>query len=84
MEQPRPNQRHRDSNGELARKHGNTLIGTLRLTYGPGFARGIDESEKLIDALHRLDEPSLRHLVHDYGIAISSTPERRRSQVNLR
>jgi hypothetical protein len=27
MEQPRPNQRHRDSNGELARKHGNTLIG---------------------------------------------------------
>jgi hypothetical protein len=84
MEQPRLNPRHRDRDGELARKHGNTLIGTLRLTYGPGFARGVDESEKLIDVLHRLDEPSLRHLIHDCGIAISSTPERRLSQVNLR
>jgi hypothetical protein len=25
---------HRDKNGEISRKHGNTLIGTLRKTYG--------------------------------------------------
>jgi hypothetical protein len=31
-------ERHRDKNGEISRKHGNTLVGTLRKTYGP---RGI-------------------------------------------
>jgi len=29
--------RHRDKNGEISRKHGNTLIRTLRNTYGPDF-----------------------------------------------
>jgi hypothetical protein len=32
--------RHRDKDGEISKKHGNTLIGTLRETYGPDFARG--------------------------------------------
>jgi len=32
--------RQRDKNGEISRKHGNTLIRTLRKTYGPGFASG--------------------------------------------
>jgi hypothetical protein len=32
--------RHRDENGEISRKHGNTLIRTLRKTYGPGFVGG--------------------------------------------
>jgi hypothetical protein len=27
-------ERHRDKNGEISRKHGNTLIRTLRKTYG--------------------------------------------------
>jgi hypothetical protein len=67
MEEPKLDQQHRDRNGEIARKYGNTLIGTLRRTYGAEFAHGINESEKLIDVLHRLDEPSLRHLVHDHG-----------------
>ncbi len=58
--------RHRDKNGEVSRKHGNTLIRTLRKTYGPGFAEGCAEDEKLSDALHKLDEPSLNHLVRDY------------------
>ena len=31
--------RHRDKNGEISKKHGNTLIGTLRKTYGPHFAK---------------------------------------------
>jgi hypothetical protein len=58
--------RHRDKNGEISRKHGNTLIGTLRKTYGQGFAPGCAESAKLSDVLHKLDEASLTHLIHDY------------------
>jgi hypothetical protein len=58
--------RHRDKNGEMSRKHGNTLIRTLRKTYGPGFAKGCADDEKLSDALHKLDEPSLSHLVRDH------------------
>lgn len=58
--------RHRDKNGEMSRKHGNTLIRTLRKTYGPGFAKDCADDEKLSDALHKLDEPSLSHLVRDH------------------
>jgi hypothetical protein len=65
MDQPGLDKRHRDRNGEIARKHGNTHISTLRRTYGASFAPGINESEKLIDVLHRLDEPSLSHLIRD-------------------
>ena len=32
--QPDLDGRHRDKNGEISRKHGNTLISTLRQTYG--------------------------------------------------
>ncbi len=67
MEQPGLDQRHRDKNGEISRKHGNTLIRTLRQTYGPSFAPGMSGEEKLIDVLHKLDEPSLRQLVRDHG-----------------
>jgi len=38
MKQPGLDQRHRDKNGEIDRKHGNTLISTLRQTHGPNFA----------------------------------------------
>jgi hypothetical protein len=31
--------RFRDKDGEISRKHGNELIGTLRITYGSGFAK---------------------------------------------
>ena len=57
--------RHRDKNGEVSKKHGNTLIGTLRKTYGAHFALGCGDHEKLGDVLHKLDEPSLSHLVRD-------------------
>jgi hypothetical protein len=67
MEQSDLDQRHRYRNGEIARVYGNAHIGDLRNTYGPGFARGIDDSEKLIDVLHQIDDASLRHLVHDHG-----------------
>jgi hypothetical protein len=62
------NARHRDKGGEISRKHGNTLIRTLRKTYGQGFATGCADDEKLSDVLHKLDEPSLSHLVRDHEI----------------
>jgi hypothetical protein len=43
--------RHRDKGGEISRKHGNTLIGTLRISYGSGFAKGCADDEKLSDVL---------------------------------
>ena len=65
MKQPGLDHRHRDKDGTIARKHGNTLISTLRQTYGQRFAPGIDGNAKLSDVLHQLDEPSLTHLVGD-------------------
>ena len=32
--------RHRDDDGRISQKHGNTQVGTLRNTYGPDFAPG--------------------------------------------
>jgi hypothetical protein len=58
--------RHRDKNGEISRKHGNTLIRTLRKTYGPGFASGCKDDAKLSEVLHKMDEMSLSHLIRDH------------------
>ena len=57
---------YRDKDGELSRKHGNTLIGTLRSHYGSDFAAGCSESDRLTDVLDQLDDQSLGKLVHDY------------------
>jgi hypothetical protein len=65
LEQPGLDNRHRDKNGQIARKHGNALIATLRQTYGTNFASDFPANAKLIDVLHQLDEPSLTKLVHD-------------------
>jgi hypothetical protein len=58
--------RHRDNNGEISRKHGDTLIRTLRRTYGPPFAKDCADDEKLSDVLHKLDDPSMTHLIRDH------------------
>jgi hypothetical protein len=58
-------ERYRDKNGEMSRKHGNTLLRTLRKHYGDDFAAGCDGNEKLSDVLHKLDELSLSRLVRD-------------------
>lgn len=63
--QPGLDGRHRDKNGRISKKHGNTLISSLRQTYGAGFAPGRSGDERLADVLHDLDEPSLSHLIHD-------------------
>lgn len=66
MNQPGLHGRHRDKNGEISRKHGNTLVSTLRKVYGPAFAPAAQPHEKLSDVLAELDEPSLSQLVHDH------------------
>jgi hypothetical protein len=62
-------ERHRDKNGQISRKHGNTLVRTLRKIYGQTFAPGFADTDQLKDLLDRLDEPSLSHLHrdHDHG-----------------
>jgi hypothetical protein len=37
--QPGLDGRHRDADGEISKKHGNTLISTLRAKYGPASLR---------------------------------------------
>jgi hypothetical protein len=59
--------RHRDKDGEISKKHGNTLISILRETYGLDFARRESDTAKLGDVLHRLNEPSLASPVRNMG-----------------
>jgi len=66
MQQPGLHGRHRDKNGEVSRKHGNTLVSTLRKIYGPSFAPGAQPGAKLSEVLADMDEPSLTKLVHDH------------------
>jgi hypothetical protein len=65
MKQPGLDNRLRDKNGEISRRHGNTLIRTLRETYGQNFAPECDPNAKLDDCLHQIDERSLSQLVRD-------------------
>jgi hypothetical protein len=57
---------YRDKDGEFSRTYGNTLIGTLRISYGSGFGKGCASNEKLSDVIAKLDEPSLLKLVRDH------------------
>src|ERR1700716_1227783 len=58
--------RHRNRDGEISGKHGNTLIRTLRKVYGQSFAAGYPETEKLSEVLLRLNETSLSQLRRDH------------------
>jgi hypothetical protein len=58
--------RHRNRDGEISHKHGNTLIGTLRKIYGQGFAAGYPATEKLSEVLLQLNETSLSQLRRDH------------------
>ena len=59
--------RHRNHDGEISHKHGNTLIGTLRKVYGQSFAAGYPATEKLSDVLQQLNETSLSQLRRDHA-----------------
>jgi hypothetical protein len=43
--------RYRDKGGEIGRKYGDTLIATLRISYGSGFAQGCAKNDKLSNVL---------------------------------
>ena len=58
--------RHRNTDGEISAKHGNTLIRTLRKIYGQSFAAGYPETEKLSEILLNLNQTSLSQLRRDH------------------
>lgn len=59
--------RHRNKDGEISHKHGNTLVQTLRKIYGQSFAAGYPGTDKLGDVLSKLNETSLSQLRRDHG-----------------
>jgi hypothetical protein len=58
--------RYREENGKISRKYGNTLIRTLRKTYGADFAPDCPGHAKLSDVLPNLAEMSLSRLIRDH------------------
>jgi hypothetical protein len=58
--------RHRNRDGEIDARHGNTLISTLRKVYGHNFAAGYSETETLHEVLLKLNETSLSQLRRDH------------------
>lgn len=65
--QPGLDERHRDVDGRIERKHGNTLVGTLRETYGDNFASDFRSDAKLSTVLQRTCHSSLTHFVKKGG-----------------
>ncbi|WP_159727038.1 hypothetical protein [Methylosinus sp. Ce-a6] len=63
MKQPGLDNRHRDKNGEIHRKRGNTLIGTLRKEYGPELAKGYRSDAQLKTVLEKEGVSSLNELM---------------------
>ena len=47
MKQPGLDGRHRNKDGEIRHKRGDTLVRTLRDEYGPGVAKGYRSDAKL-------------------------------------
>jgi hypothetical protein len=45
--------RYRDDDGQIRKKNGDTLVGTLRETYGDGFAPGTRSDARLSTLLER-------------------------------
>lgn len=64
-EKPGLDGRHRDLDGRISQKHGNTLVGTLRQTYGDGFAAGFRSDMHLDTLLDRTGHSSLSRYLKD-------------------
>jgi hypothetical protein len=58
--------KHRDKNGPINTKFGETSVGTLRKIYGQYFAAGHPESQTLSDVLDHLNETSLSQILRDH------------------
>ncbi|MUT27295.1 MULTISPECIES: hypothetical protein [Mesorhizobium] len=63
MREPGLDGRHRDQDGRISEKHGNTKVETLRQTYGEDFAPGIRGDAKLSTLLKREGVSSLSKLL---------------------
>ena len=63
--QPGLDGRHRDADGRIERKHGNTLVGTLRDKYGQEFAPGFRSDAKLSTVLERTKSDLSSRLLRD-------------------
>ncbi len=61
--QPGLDGRHRDANGQISQKHGNTRVDTLRETYGENFAPGVRGDMHLSNLLNRKGVESLSQLL---------------------
>lgn len=66
MSKPGLDNRHRNHDGDISHKHGNTLVSTLRKIYGQGFAAGYPPTEKLSEVMLHLNETSLGQLRRDH------------------
>ena len=55
--------RHREIDGQMRRKRGDTLIGTLRDCYGPGFLPGFRSDMRLDAVLEQTKSHSLSELL---------------------
>lgn len=55
--------RMRDHDGEIRKKRGDTLVGTLRETYGPEFAKGYRSDAKLGTVLNNEGVTTLDQLL---------------------
>jgi hypothetical protein len=56
--------RCRDQDGEIRQKRGDTLVGTLRKTYGPDFAPGV-RSDMRLDTLRERMGGSLSKIIKE-------------------
>jgi hypothetical protein len=61
-----PDGRHRDLNGEIHRKRGDTRVATLRDIYGDDFLRQFRSDAKLETVLDETGAPSLTVLVRQH------------------
>jgi hypothetical protein len=63
VRQPGLDGRHRDVDGRISEKHGDTRVSTLRETYGDRFAPEVRGNMQLRTLLDRTGAPSLSQLV---------------------
>lgn len=59
--------RHRDQDGRISAKHGNTRVDTLRETYGNNFASGVRGDAHLSTLLDRTGSSSLSDYLRNQG-----------------
>jgi hypothetical protein len=57
--------RHRDEDGRISEKHGNTLVSSLRETYGQHFLSDWS-GETTLETVRAATGKSLSQLVHDH------------------